>query len=83
MTHEYLLKKYGATLTFQQASTEIGLYWQTIREMCQRGDIKAIKAGRKWILTAKALAEYLDNEKAKETQVVVQIPRRTKFEKIV
>jgi hypothetical protein len=35
-TYEYLLKKYGTTLTFQEASEEIGLYWQTIREMCAR-----------------------------------------------
>jgi len=62
-TYEYLLQKYGTTLTFEQASKEIGLHWQTIREMCARGDIQAIKAGRKWILTTKALAEYLDNGK--------------------
>ena len=68
-THEYLLHKYGTTLTFQQASEEIGIYWQTIREMCLRGDIKAVKAGRKWILTTKALAEYLDGKKGEETVI--------------
>ena len=62
-TYDYLLEKYGTTLTFQEASRELGLYWQTIRVMCARGDIQAIKAGRKWILTTKALAEYLDNGK--------------------
>ena len=61
--HEYLLKKYGTTLTFQQASMEIGLHWQTIRIRCLRGDIKAVRAGRKWVLTTKALAEYLDGKK--------------------
>ena len=65
-TYEYLLQKYGTTLTFEQASREIGLYWQTIREMCARGDIRTVKAGRKWILTSKALAEYLDNGKQEE-----------------
>lgn len=59
-TYEYLLNKYGTTLTFQQASKEIGVYWQTIREMCLRGDIRAARAGRRWVLTTKALAEYLD-----------------------
>ena len=60
-TYEYLLQKYGTTLTFQQASEETGLFWQTIREMCLKGDIKTPRAGRKWVLTTKALAEYLDN----------------------
>lgn len=81
-THEYLLQKYGTTLTFQQASEEIGIFWQTIREMCLRGEIKTLKRGRKWILTTKALAKYLDNdEQEKEMAVVRSI--RTKHKKIV
>jgi hypothetical protein len=60
-THEYLLQKYGTTLSFQQASEETGIFWQTIREMCLRGEIKTPRAGRHWVLTTKALAEYLDN----------------------
>lgn len=59
-TYEYLLRKYGTTLTFQQAAEELGLYWQTVREMCARRDIPAIKAGRKWVLTTRALATYID-----------------------
>lgn len=59
-TYEYLLQKYGITLTFEQAGKELGLYWQTVREMCARGDIPARKAGRKWVLTTKALATYID-----------------------
>ena len=68
-THEYLLQKYGTTLTFQQASKELHLHWQTIREMCLRGDIKTVRAGRKWVLTTKALAEYLDNSSSKEPTI--------------
>ena len=64
-THEYLLHKYGTTLSFQQASEETGIYWQTIRGMCQGGTIKTAKAGRKWVLTTKALAEFLDGSSAK------------------
>ncbi len=64
------------------ASKEIGLNWQTIRQMCLRGDIKTVKAGRKWILTTKALAEYLDNERQKEE--FVAIPQgRSRYKKIV
>jgi hypothetical protein len=68
-THEYLLQKYGTTLTFQQASEETGIFWQTIREMCLRGDIKTVRAGRRWILTTKALAEFLDNGKIKKEEL--------------
>lgn len=81
-TYEYLLQKYGTTLTFQQASNEIGLHWQTIREMCVRGDIRAIKAGRRWILTTKALAEYLDGTSQKSE--IATVPRgRGQYKRIV
>ena len=80
-THEYLLQKYGTTLTFEDASKEIGVYWQTIREMCLRGDIKAVRAGRKWVLTTKALAEYLDN--SKQENEVIPIRSRSSHKKIV
>ena len=74
-TYEYLLQKYGTTLTFKQAQEETGIYWQTLREMCLRGDIKAPRAGRKWVLTTKALAAYLDGENQKANEV---IPSRTR-----
>ena len=69
-THEYLLQKYGTTLTFRQASKETGIYWQTIREMCKRGEIKTVKNGRLWVLTTKALANYLDGLTERENIVV-------------
>lgn len=65
-TYEYLLNKYGTTLSFQEAQDEIGVYWQTIREMCLRGDIKTARAGRRWILTTKALANFLDRREQQE-----------------
>ncbi len=79
-THEFLLNKYGTTLTFQDAASELGLHWQTIRQMCLRKNIRAIKAGRKWIVTTKAIAEYLDN--GAQDELIVQAPR-SKFKKIV
>lgn len=69
-TYEYLLKKYGVTLTFQQASEETGIYWQTLREMCLRGDIKTPRAGYKWVLTTKAIAEFLDGDSNKEEEFI-------------
>lgn len=85
-THEYLLNKYGVTISFQDAAKELGLYWQTIREMCARGEIKTVKAGRKWVLTTKALAEYLDGKAQKEESIIniTNAPRgRNKHKKIV
>jgi hypothetical protein len=75
-THEYLLQKYGTTLTFQQASEETGIFWQTIREKCKRGEIKTIKNGRLWVLTTKALADYLDGRTKKEEPVVISFTGR-------
>ncbi len=84
-THEYLLQKYGTTLTWEQASSETGIYWQTIREMCLRGEIKTLKVGQglkksRRILTTKALADYLDaskEDKPKQDKLI------TKHKKIV
>lgn len=59
-TYDYLLEKYGITLSFQQAKEELGLHEQTIQMMCRRGDIKAQRAGRRWVLTTKAIANYID-----------------------
>jgi hypothetical protein len=77
-THEYLLQKYGTTLSFQQASGEIGLHWQTIRGMCLRGEIKTARAGHKWILTTKALASYLD-DMAIEKTVIESVEKRKNY----
>lgn len=87
-THEYLLNKYGVTISFQDAAKELGLYWQTVRVMCARGEIQAIKAGRKWVLTTKALAEYLDGKTQKEQESIINITNaptrgRNKHKKIV
>lgn len=74
-THEYLLEKYGPTLTWQQASNETGIFWMTIRNMCLRGEIKTPRAGKKWVLTTKAIAEYLDGE-AVPKETVVQFTKQ-------
>ena len=80
-THEYLLNKYGATLTYQEASQVTGIHWQRVRNMCLRGEIKAVKGGRHWIITAKALADYLDGITATETMSMTKISRG--YKKIV
>jgi len=89
MTYEYLLKKYGTTLTFKEAAIELKLHWQTIRQMCLRGEIKANRTSvprGKWILTTKALADYIDfvAEVAKQMTDIKSFPKTGKgFKKIV
>jgi len=68
-TYNYLLHKYGLTISWKDAAKELGLYWETVRKMCQRGEIPARKAGRVWVLTTKALAEYIDREPVQQNVV--------------
>lgn len=81
MTHEYLLQKYGVRVDFVQAGEILGLHWQTVREMCLRGEIKAVRAGRRWIVTTKAIADFLDN--AAKPAEVIPMTTRTKHKRIV
>lgn len=60
LTYSYLLDKYGLTLTWKQAAGELGVYWENVRRLCQRGEIQAQKVGRAWLLTTRALADYID-----------------------
>jgi excisionase family DNA binding protein len=68
-TYDYLINKYGLTLTWEQAAEELGLHWETVRKMCQRGEIPAKRAGRVWVLTTKALAEYIDQRPIEQNVV--------------
>jgi excisionase family DNA binding protein len=71
LTYEYLLKKYGLTITFKEAAAELGVYWENIRKLCKRGDIAAQKVGKSWLLTTKALADYIDHGPANKTLTLV------------
>ena len=89
-TYEYLLNKYGPTMTFQQASEVTGIYWQTIREMCARGQIKTVRVGKtgRWILTSKAISDFLDGKTEEEEAAaavtsIANAKGRRRYEKIV
>ncbi len=82
LTYSYLLEKYGLTLSWEQAAEELGVYWERIREKCRDGDIAAGKIGRKWVLTTKALADYIDYGYTRR-QNVVPITKQTKHRKYV
>jgi excisionase family DNA binding protein len=66
LTYDYLLNKYGLTISWQDAARELGVYWENLRKMCQRGEIRAQKVGRAWLLTTKALADYIDHGPAEK-----------------
>lgn len=59
-TYDYLLSKYGISISWQDAAKETGIYWETIQKLCRQGDIAAQKIGRTWMLTTKALANFID-----------------------
>jgi len=61
LTYSYLLEKYGLAISWKDAAEELGVYWENVRKMCQRGEIRAHKTGRAWLLTTKALADYIDH----------------------
>lgn len=73
LTYSYLLEKYGLSLTWEQAAEELGVYWENIRRMCRSGEIRAEKVGRKWMLTTKALADYIDRDRQIPDRKVVPI----------
>ncbi len=73
LTYQYLLDRYGLTISFRDAAQELGVYWENLRKKCQSGEIRANKVGRKWMLTTKALADYIDHGPVTPQQV--QAPR--------
>ncbi len=60
LTYAYLLKKYGLVISWEEAGEELGVYWENIRRMCAQGEIPIGKIGRSWLLTTKALADFID-----------------------
>ena len=83
-TYAYLLEKYGLKISFKEAASETGVYWETLRRLCARGEIPIEKVGRSWLLTTKALADYIDYGPASkwhlaetgEPQGVLQRPKQ-------
>ena len=75
LTYSYLLDNYGLVISFQDAASELGVYWENLRKLCKRGDIDARKVGRSWLLTTRALADYIDHGPV-QVQVVDKPQRR-------
>ena len=76
LTYQYLLDRYGLTISFHQAAKELGVYWENLRRLCKTGDIRADKVGRAWMLTTKALADYIDQGPAPQAPAPKERGRR-------
>lgn len=49
----------SATYTIQEASLILNKNSQTVARYCRSGYIKAVKSGKEWVITQKAIDEYL------------------------
>lgn len=76
LTYAYLLNKYGLKISWEEAAEELGVYWENLRKLCKNGDIIAQKVGRKWVLTTKALADFIDNGAAVKVAVEPEKKKR-------
>lgn len=60
-TQDYLMTKYGVVLTWDQACEAVRAHKDTLRKLCRTGKIKTpMKGQHDYILTAKAIADFLD-----------------------
>ena len=61
-TLQHLIDKYGITLTKEQTAKEIGVCPVTVMSMLRRGDIKAKRAGARWIIPTQSVSDFLTND---------------------
>lgn len=83
LTYAYLLGKYGLTMTWEEAAKELGVYWENIRKLCKRGDIAAEKVGKSWVLTTRAIADFIDHGSiSKRAERLKHAQKQTKRQKM-
>lgn len=82
-TYTYLINKYGLTMTFEQAAELLGIYKDTVRVLCKQGKINTQRAGYKWILTTRAIADFIDNGSAPREEQPIQFAGKPRYKKIV
>ncbi len=83
LTYAYLLGKYGLIISWQEAAAELGVYWEQIRRMCAKGDIDTQKIGRSWLLTTRALADYIDHGPAVHQRAPADPPKQPRRERLL
>jgi excisionase family DNA binding protein len=48
-------------ISLKEAAGRSGLSTSFLRRLCRLGKVKAIKVGRDWVITWRAVAEYLED----------------------
>jgi excisionase family DNA binding protein len=51
-------------LTIAEAAARLGIHRQTLRAAIERGDIRAIRVGRRWLIPVAAIDELLGGHRA-------------------
>ena len=51
-------------LTIAEAATRLGVHRQTLRAAIERGDLHAVRVGRRWLVPVAAIEELLGGHRA-------------------
>lgn len=51
-------------LTIAEAAARLGIHRQTLRAAIERGDLRAVRVGRRWLIPVAAIDELLGGRRA-------------------
>jgi len=51
------------TLTIAEAAARLGIHRQTVRAAIERGDLHAVRVGRRWLVPVAAIDELLEGRR--------------------
>ncbi|MGH9110021.1 MAG: helix-turn-helix domain-containing protein [Acidimicrobiales bacterium] len=51
-------------LTIAEAAARLGIHRQTLRAAIERGDLHAVRVGRRWLIPVAAIEELLGDHRA-------------------
>jgi CTP:phosphocholine cytidylyltransferase-like protein len=74
---QYLLEKYGVTMTFQQAQEQLHCCIEVLENILRDKKIEAVKRGqgRKWIILTESFFKYIESLKVKQEEDDEQKPK--------
>ena len=56
--------KQAVTLSIAEAASRLGIHRQTLRAAIERGDLRAVRIGRRWLVPVAAIDELLEGDRA-------------------
>ena len=59
-TREYLMSKYGATMTPNDVAFELHRHPAHIRALCQSGELPGVQIGNRWHIPTVKIAERIE-----------------------